>query len=262
MLITRQPDIEQLILDEIRAYFVRQNKQRVGIHLSDLLAPRKCYWQKVKPLPPTDHEIQYFLIGRGHEESLHACSGYEHGEEQEWEGILYTPDFYHNFPDESKTRRGNLAKPGEEADKYKSYIDQVRGYCAVAGKNQAWLRIWSLMEKQEDHTSKPEFAAYRVEFTEGELAFERERMITVKVYILEGLRQENHKLIPQCPSWQCGKVSRTVKVPAYCEDCKKEFVQPDRHSKSKPTHNIRPAEYDYSFEKRCKYFDCCDPKLV
>lgn len=261
MIITRRPDIEAFMLDEIRAYFVKQNEKRTGIHLSDLLKPRQAYWQRVKPLPPTNEEIQYFLIGRGHEESLHACSGYEHGEEQEWEGILYTPDFYHNFPDESKTRRGNLAAPGEEEEKYKYYLDQVRGYCAVTGRPQAWLRVWSLMEKQEDYSTKPELAAYQVEFTEVELIFECDRLKTLKAAFLEALRQNNHKLLSQCPSWMCGKVSRTVKTLAHCEDCNKDFLYPERHKKSKPHHTVSSVEYNFSFEKRCKWFEDCQPDL-
>jgi len=261
MKITRRPDIEQFILDEICQYFVKLNEERTGIHISDLLCLRQAYFQRVKPLPPTNKQVQYFLIGRGHEESLHATSGSAHGEEQEWEGIIFTPDFYHNFPDESKTRRGYLAKPGEETEKYDHYINQLRAYCAVTDKTMGWLRVWSLMEKQDDFTTAPEFAAYELEFTPGELAVERDSLRERREILLEGLRQQNHKLLPQCPEWMCGKVHRNTVVKAFCLDCKKEFTFPERHKKSKPHHSIAPAEYTYDYVKNCKWFDDCQPHL-
>lgn len=260
MQITRQPDIEKFVLDEMRRNIGKGVRE--GIHLSDTLSPRKCYWQKIDPLPATDDELMYWLTGQGHETAFLNVTGFEHGEAKEKNGIIYTPDVFTNFPSELKTRRKNISEAGKETIEYKHYLKQLERYCALENVPQGWLHVWCLVQRQEDHTTKPELASYRVEFTMGELATALEEMRIIKACIEEGLRQKNHNLIPQCPSWQCGKVSRTVKKLAHCENCKKDFTYPDRHLKSKPDHKIIPAEYDFRFEKRCKWFDKCDPKLT
>jgi hypothetical protein len=259
MLIVRDSSIEKFVLDSIRTLWGKT--PRTGIHLSDLISPRRAYWERVKPLPATDKEIQYWLIGRGHEEALHEASGFRHGVEQEVEGIVFTPDFFHNFPDESKTRRGYLAKPGEETIKYDYYLKQLRGYCALTGSSQGWLRVWSLMEKQDDFSTAPEFAAYRVEFTIGELTKELQNLIVTRASLVEALRQGNHKLLSQCPEWMCGKVQRKTTIKSFCQDCNKDFTFPERHLKSKPHHSIAPAEYSYTYRKDCKWFVDCQPNL-
>ena len=120
MQIKRNPSIEEWLFNEIRTNWGKEARQ--GIHLSDLLAPRKAYWQRVKPMYPSDLEIQYWLTGMGHENALSHASGYEHASEREWNGIFYTPDFFHNFPAELKTRRRNLAEEGKEEEVYEHYL--------------------------------------------------------------------------------------------------------------------------------------------
>lgn len=264
MEITRDSSIEKFLFDEIRK---NMNKERTGIHLSDLLAPRKAFWQKTKPLPPTDDEIMYWTTGKGHEDAFHLVSDIEHGTEQEWNGIKYTPDFFHNFPAEMKTRRRNIAKGGNEAEDYDYYLKQLRGYCAVTGKTQGWLHIWCLVSKDgETGATKPELASYRVGFTEDELSNERFKLDSMKCDLLVAIGTKEHTLLPQCPEWMCGKnKSEMIKNP-FCTTCDREFstdwgIEKHINSKKGQGHEIKKAEYKWEYEKRCKWFDDCKPVL-
>lgn len=262
MQIRRNPSIEQWLFDEIRNNWGKEARE--GIHLSDLLSPRKAYWQRIKPMYPTDKEIMYWLTGQGHEKVMSRSSAYEHAEVKEWNGILYTPDFFHNFPVELKTRRRNLAEEGKEAETYNYYLKQVRGYCACENKTHAWLHVWSLVERQDDGTTKPELGCYEIDFTEEELEEERKRLIGEKYLLMLALEEKEHRHLSKCEPWMCGRESKKmVKLP-YCESCKKEFLTEwgaNKHlvSKTGKGHKMNPPEYETEYLKACKWWDDCKP---
>src|SRR3972149_8434106 len=246
MQIRRNPEIEQWLFDEIRRNWGKEPRE--GIHLSDLLTPRKAYWQRIKPLYPTDKEIMYWLTGQGHEKVMEASSGYSHAETKEWNGILYTPDFFFNFPNELKTRRRNLAEEGKEAETYDYYLQQLKGYCACENKTHAWLHVWALVEKQEDRTTKPELGCYEIDFTEEELDLERIRLSLTKDKLIFAYNSKSHKELPLCPSWMCGKESRIMVVKPHCLICKKDFetewgINKHINSKTGNGHEVTRGEY-------------------
>lgn len=185
MRITRNPDREKVILDALRESF---DEPRTGVHLSDLMNPRQAAFKRVMPLPPTESEILFFLAGRGHEEVFARLAGVEvgaskvkyvkipgfvAGEEREKHGILYRPDFrWDTKPFEFKTRRRNLAKPGEEPTVYDTYLDQLKGYCALDEQPWAGLGVLSLLEGQTGdplNPTHPELAVYDVQFSPGDM---------------------------------------------------------------------------------------------
>ena len=260
MNITRDNSIEECIHKETCNNWGKG--EREGIHLSDLLSPRKAYFQKVDPKHPTFHEICYWMSGNAVEDKFLGAIGYEHGEQREWNGILYTPDMFLNFVAELKSRRGGLAKEGGEADTYDYYLLQLKGYCALAGSAQGWLLVLSLVEKQADFTTKPELAAYRVEFTEAELAetaveLLHRRDALVRAITLRGA--DAYLTLPECPSWMCGKATYEVLKKPFCVDCDKEFASEAnirKHEKLK-SHSVKSGEYKEIYEVRCKWYYSC-----
>jgi hypothetical protein len=216
----------------------------------------------MKPMLPTDLEIQYWLTGRGHEGVLSRASGYEHAEQREWNGILYTPDFFHNFPAELKTRRRNLAEEGKEPEVYDYYLKQLRGYCAVENKTHGWLHVWALVEKQEDGTTKPEIGCYEVDFTSDELQRERMRLLTTKDILGLAISTGIYVTLPPCPAWMCGKQSRTMIKKGFCFNCNKHYktelgLKKHLASDKGKGHNSNPPQYETNYIKSCKWYDDC-----
>lgn len=260
MKITRDKSIEEWAYNEVRGVFSKEIRE--GIHLSDLVMLRKAYWQRIKPLPPTDEEIDYWVSGRAIEYRFLNAIGYQKAEAKEWEGIMYTPDLFFSFPAEFKTRRGWIAKEGEEEERYDLYLKQLKGYCAIERKTQGWLLVFSLVEKQADHSTKPERAFYRVEFTEEELKQCREELLYLRQSLLYALDTHEFKHLPLCPGWACGKEIKTMTRKPYCETCGREFegswgAIKHLDSRTGAGHTMRTAEYEREFKERCKWYQNC-----
>lgn len=185
MRITRNPDKEKVILTALRESF---DESRTGVHLSDLLKPRQAAFRRLMPLPLTESEILYFLAGRGHEEVFARLAGvvvgaspvkyakipgFVSGEGRMKFGISYRPDFRWDIkPAEFKTRRSNLAKPGEESRVYDNYLEQLLGYCALDEVPYAVLIVFSLLEGRSNdplNPTHPELAVYDVQFSPGDM---------------------------------------------------------------------------------------------
>ena len=282
--ITRRPDTETWLLDEMRRSF--GDGARPEMHLSDLLNPRKGYWARVSPKPVTDDEIVYFLAGRGHEDVFGRISGLERGKPQRAFGIVYTVDFHKGSFCELKTRRRNLAPEGFEAERYNSYIEQCKGYCALergrlatqhgvitSSWNHCELIVIALVQQQEDGSTKPEIGVYDLEFTEQELddnLIELQQRAGTLEYLLQLVKNPDYskheaaRLLPLCWDWMCGKRSSEMVTKPYCTTCKREF-QTDwgigKHvdSKTGRGHAVTKATYRYFYKPRCKYYSECQP---
>lgn len=78
--------------DEIVAKIVSNwgNNEREDIHLSDLISPRKAYFNKKLKLPPTKDDIFTFLVGLGIEDKLGALMGDKHARTEIRHGIYFS----------------------------------------------------------------------------------------------------------------------------------------------------------------------------
>jgi hypothetical protein len=185
--VTRNADKETVILAALRDSF---DEVRSGVHLSDLLNPRQSAFKRLMPLPLTESEILYFLAGRGHEEVFARLAGVQvgasaikyskipgfiSGEGRIKHGISYRPDFrWHGAPTEFKTRRANLAKPGEESRVYDHYLEQLKMYCALDEQPYGQLIVFSLLEGRSGdplNPTHPELAVYDVQFSPGDMTY-------------------------------------------------------------------------------------------
>ena len=266
MQVYRNREIEGKILTEISQHFF--SKERTGIHLSDLLYPKQAYWQKVKPKPPTFKDVQYWVAGRGHEDAVHRIQELKHVPDRVWNGIYYGIDFFREHPIEMKTRRSYLAKEGEEATRYESYIAQLLGYCACENIPKGELWVWSLLEKKDAFRSAPEFAVYEIEFTQEELEDEKQRLIDTKRTLLAAIGGDDdaYRSFKKCPDWKCFWKDTQMIEPPHCYTCDKDFKtdwgieQHLKGSKGKG-HKTSGAKYKVDIYPECKWFVECKEKV-
>lgn len=298
MNITRNAVREAALLAQIKASF--GDNVRDGIHLSDLLNPRRAYWGRVLPLAPSNSDVLYWTAGRGHEDVLGRIAGLQATPQRFWNGISFRPDWElpslvvegELDPTEFKTRRSNLPDPGDEEVVFDSYLDQLRGYCAVRFQRRGNLVVLSLLEGRGNDPLKPTepvLAFYEVEFTEEELERERANLedrrnqfeAVVVAASIEALaaavggRQPAldpalHKALPLCKAWMCGKPRKIVDAKPKCLTCDatkggREFetqwgIEKHQAGKSGAGHQVVNEQSHFEFEPRCKYYVFCRPQ--
>lgn len=236
---------------------------RNDIHLSDLITPRKAFFNKMLKLKLTKEEIFTFLVGLGVEDKLGKLMGEKHGKTKCVHGIYYSPDFEMPEITELKSRRRNLAKEGEEHEVYDHYLRQLKGYLALSNQREGNLIVFSISERiDESNKTRPELAAYKVRIDEEESNNILEELLFTKEILQSSLRDGNFKRLPLCPDWLCGRQIKTMVVPPHCITCDRDFTTDyflKKHKEGKKTtdHEVKYGEYEFSWEPLCKYFDVC-----
>lgn len=287
MNITRNPAREAELIGQMQASF--GDNAREGVHLSDLLNPRRSYWQRVLPMAPNKAAVLYWVAGRGHEDALGRIANLVVTEQRFMHGISFRPDFqWESDPTEFKTRRRNLPALGEEAVVYDSYLDQLRGYAALQKTLRGRLVVFSLLEKVNPNDpkspSEPELAVYDVTFTEQDIAEEEARLLSRRdgfMNALIGWSMEQlgaalggrlpvpvatgHAALPLCKEWLCGKPRKVVDTKPFCRTCDKDFATEwgiDKHtsSKSGAGHDVVHEQFHFEYEVRCPYYVFCQPQ--
>jgi len=279
--IARNAAKERIILDALRASF---SESRIGDapHLSDLLKVRQAYWNRTLPLPPTDSAVLYFLAGRGHEEVFARLAGVQVGatevkvvrvpefvaSNQKFSlGISYRPDFeWYGLPTEFKTRRSNLAKPGEEAVQYDNYLEQLKGYVALSAtpSRAGHLIVFSLLEGRSNdplNPTHPEIAVYDVQFSADEIVFMLQYLTDQRVAFEKSFVDKDHKPLPLCAAWLCGKNRKEIVKFAYCLECEKNIAHKPGHAHVLSGKSVA-EEVKWHYEPRCPHYVFCRPQDV
>lgn len=298
MKVVRNPQREQWLMDQLRDSFGLGDRDGDLSHMSDLLKPRQAYWQRVWPIAPTNAETLYWLAGRGHEDALGRVAGLlVVTDQRERDRVTYRPDFtLFDVPSEFKTRRANLAEPGQEVIVYENYLDQLRGYAALetqrrleAGEEPMLagnLLVLSLLEGRSSDPLKPTepvLAFYEVEFTLEELQAEHRLLIERRDqfegaligWSIEQLaaavgdrmplaHPRAHVALPLCKDWMCGKPRKVVDARTHCQECDKDFYAvryADEHPKTKAGkgHHVTSEVAHWVYEPRCKWYRLCRP---
>ena len=236
---------------------------REDIHLSDLMSPRKAFFQRTLNRAPTKDDIFTFLVGLGVEDKLGSLLGEPHAPTEIRHGIHFSPDF--RLPDitELKSRRRGLAKDGEESDYYSHYVRQLSGYMALTGEVQGNLLVFSIAEKvDESNKTQPQLAAYRLRCTKEELASNLENLLNIKNKLYTALATRDFTRLPLCEDWLCGRSIKTVKENPRCCTCNRDFstdylLKKHKEGKKSLDHEVEYGIYEYTFEPTCKYFDVC-----
>ena len=251
--------------DEIVAKIVNNwgTNEREDIHLSDLISPRKAFFNKKLKLPPTKEDVFSFLVGLGIEDKLGKLMGEKHAKTQVQHGIHFSPDF--RLPDitELKSRRRGLPKEGEELDTFGHYLKQLKGYMALSEEQAGNLLVFSIAERfDESGKTRPELAAYRLRCTTEELNETLETLLTNKEGLLKALEDDDFKSLPLCEDWLCGRSIKTCVSLPQCITCSREFGNDyllKKHSTGARSldHEVKYGTYEYTFEPLCRYYDTC-----
>lgn len=253
-------ELEQKIADLVVKNW--ENRIRTDIALTDLLTPRKAYFQRKFPTAPSLKEVLYFLSGKAIEKGLGDLIGYDHPEARENEGIWYNPDFRIPEPTELKSRRAHLPKAGFELEKLQNYVDQLFGYCALDDADKGNLIVFALAEKVDDsHRTEPMLRAYSFECTEEERIQYRKLLTKRKLLLEEALETDNISKLPMCEEWKCATTITKIIEPPIC-DCGKTFANDyllSKHLKSaKGAGHIGTfSKKEYTKEPKCVYYDKC-----
>lgn len=269
MIIKRSTELEEKIINIVKENWI--TKIRTDVALTDLIYPRKAYFSRVDPKEPTLTEILDFLRGKSIETGLGDLLKMDHPQSRKAHGIFYNPDF--RFPTlegkeeitELKSRRGYLAKDGEEEERYGYYIKQHKGYCALEGENRGNLIIFALNEKEDDGwKTGPKLVAYTMEYSDEDLRQHLEWLIGRRDLFLSTLADNDFTRLPECAEWNCGVTHKTIVDKPKCLTCKKDWVSEKffyMHKAKNKSHEMIPGKYEYTFEPRCSWIDKCQPEI-
>lgn len=259
--IYRDAEFENELVDKIVKNW--GNNERPDIHLSDLISPRKAFFNKTLKVDATKDDVFTFLVGTGIERELGKLLGEKHAKTQNVAGIFYSPDFELPNITELKSRRRGLAKEGEESEVYDHYLRQLKGYLALSDQREGNLIVFSVAEKVDDsYKTKPELAAYRVRIDSEESKTVLAELLQTKELLEEALRTNEFRGLPLCEDWLCGRTIKTMVTPPHCNTCDRDFANDyflKKHKGGKKTldHEIEYGTYEFTWEPMCKYFDVC-----
>ena len=211
--ITRNEKAEQGLIDKTRTWLEKDSKDRKGIHASDLLDPRKSYFDKLNPQPITNRMAGHFFVGK----TLHAFFlSALHGEDGvNWKsdggsftdktlGISYSPDWMADgIPGELKTSRGKYEMSHSDLS---MYLEQLLIY--MVGKNSLRGRLVVLMlnlpaPRGEMFGTYPQYRAYRIETTKAGLAAFKKQLIKTRKTLEKALKTKKHAELPLCRQFKC-----------------------------------------------------------
>lgn len=181
---------------------------REGYHVSDLLHPLKTYWQKISDIAPTEEELGYWFVGKGHHYFLVAAltgTSVEESFVDKETGIIATPDLL-ALSGEFKTTRWSIVPKGEKAalKAFKFYFPQCKAYAALTNRLIWYLYVLFISPYDKDTKRKiPRLKVYKLEFTKRELGATKAHLKRKKGLLEEALKKKSHKNLPLCTPGIC-----------------------------------------------------------
>ena len=205
--VKRNEEMEKEVYDACRKML---GKKREGIHVSDLLSPRRAFLAHMYGNRTSDKQVGMFIAGIAHHgiiESLVASWG-DREVKGNMEGIFASIDcFRKDHPVEVKTSRAWKVDKLSE-----NYIDQLKMYCVMTGIVKGHVLIFYLNVSMEIEQSDgswesyrgPKIICYDVDFTEDELKEKKADMINNRNVLDEAKRTGDGTKLPKCPAkWMC-----------------------------------------------------------
>jgi CRISPR/Cas system-associated exonuclease Cas4 (RecB family) len=173
----------KIMRDLKTALCIEYNKERDGIHVSDiLLCQRETVFRRLYPQEIKDVEIGFFTVGRAIHEAIQQLAKYfpkyevEKEINYEIDGITLKAhiDLYdkeNNIPIEAKTVRSNKVSPTDEPKDFN--VDQLKMYMSLVDADTGYL-IYQLMLDYNDFP----FRVYEIKMTKEERKEMLENMVT------------------------------------------------------------------------------------
>lgn len=208
--VARDQQAEGELLSRARQWLAADERES-GVHVSDLLMPRRGYWRVVRPRSPLDREIGFFLVGKVlHAFVLHDRAGTPVNLRQTDEGSVYDEDvgvWYSpdrvagDVVEEFKTSR-SYYEPSALLD-IEWYLRQVLLYMALSRKHQGRITVLYLNAKEASGKTSPQFRVYNVKVTAEELEAVRLEARRLRDELMVAVQHRQHRALPLCPDWAC-----------------------------------------------------------
>jgi len=243
MKIVRAPKMERWVLEATKTWLQARPRAK-GVHVSDLLNPRKGFWKVVDPKPMTDAEAGYFVAGLGHHAVIegiiakadHAAVGKDKqlstdAGSYEWRGIHYSPDVLTPHPLEVKTSRSRYG-PKSQSERsllveYEHYLKQLRAYCAIRGDGRGDLLVFYLnLEDKATKKTTPTFQWYTITLTTQEIGKIQADLLVGKAALEKAIKTKKHHSLPLCPEWLCRGCQWIDKCKPWEDDPRRVKLQP------------------------------------
>lgn len=233
MKIERSPEMERKILDKIKAHLERAPRSKDRWHVSDLLYPRKSYWQRIDPQPMTDLQALYFTAGRAHHGILEACLGKwekpkgDRADAGEFEkhGIYYSPDLRMPYPWEIKTSRAEKEPPVLKKG-FEGYLKQLNKYQACMDDNKGGLLVFYL-GLRDGWRKIPEIRFYKVLMSDAERKAEVANIKRIVADLNAAVKTKKHRKLELCPAWMCKDCPWFQKCKPWLDDPKRKEAKAD-----------------------------------
>ena len=211
--IERDELTEVQVIGKMRAWLQQQDQNRTAeIHASDLLDPRRAYWQWASPKELQEKEVGLFVIGKVLHSFILGSVNPEHDEfssdsgTKHALGIAYSQDWTRDgHPIELKSSRAAYeTHPYRLQEDLYIYWEQTCIYAALEGCEQA--ELWILYMSLKDKTGKttPAMRCYRVELTSKQLADLKQQVLEIRDALLEARETRNPRDLELCRGWKCG----------------------------------------------------------
>ena len=216
--IERDEDAEATMVEKTIAWLKGEGTKRdPRIHASDLLDPRKAYWNRQHEEVMDARMAGNFMTGK----VLHAffntlmqgkvgLSIEETDDGGNWDkdlGITYSPDFFKNgIPYELKTSRAINEQTIKDLG---AYLEQLFIY--MAGKRALTGRLLvyriNAADRKKGYGTYPQYRAYEVSWDKKALEKFRKQIKSYRVLLEKALKTKKPKdikMLPICRDWKCG----------------------------------------------------------
>lgn len=216
--VERNKQAEANLIKKTRLWLEKDSKDRTGIHASDLLDPRKAYYDKINPQPLSDRLVGLFFVGKVlHAFFLSALTGEtgvnwksDGGSTVDSElGFSYSPDWdKEGIPGELKTSRGKYEMSKSDLG---LYLEQLVTY--MVGRKSLDGRLVVLMTslpapRSEGYGTYPQYRAYNIHVSKADLAKYKTQLIATRKLLQKALKTKKKtdiKKLPLCRAFKCGR---------------------------------------------------------
>lgn len=222
--IERNEDAEDALVETTKAWLADEGKARdTRIHASDLLDPRKAYWNRFHKEEVTPKMVGNFFVGK----VLHAFFSTAMNKKKglslvdtdvggtwdkslgisfsnDWEKPCKTQDSPNGIPYELKTSRALNEQTNKDLG---TYLEQLFIYAAAKMSLVGRLVVLRLMAKdnKKGWGSYPQYRCYEVRWTKKDLLDYRKQIIATRKLLEKALKLKKPKLLETCREWKCGK---------------------------------------------------------
>lgn len=224
---SRNEDAEDALVETTKEWLAGEGAERdPRIHASDLLDPRKAYWNRQHKEEVTPRMAGNFLVGK----VLHAFFATAMNKKKglslkdtdvggtwdkslgisfsnDWQKECSTAESPNGIPYELKTSR---ALNEQTIRDLSSYFEQLCIYMAAKMSLVGRLVVLRLMgkDKSKGWGSYPQYRAYQVKWTKKDLASYRKQIVAKAKLLATALKSKKPKDIKKlelCRDWKCGK---------------------------------------------------------